>query len=43
MAKSKEINFTDYTTLDRNYTVQELAEIYKTIILDIARMEQSND
>lgn len=43
MEKCKEINFTDYATLNRNYTVQELADIYKTIILDIARMEQSND
>lgn len=43
MKKCKEINFTDYAALNRTYTVQELVDIYKTIILDITRMERVND
>lgn len=31
----KEINFTNYAQLDKAYTKQELAEIYKKIIQDI--------
>jgi predicted transcriptional regulator YdeE len=33
---NKEIEFTDYAPLDRDYTKQELAEIYKRIIKDIS-------
>lgn len=33
--EEKEINFTDYAPLDKSYTKQELAEIYKEIIQDI--------
>lgn len=33
--EEKEINFTDYAPLDKAYTKQELAEIYKEIIQDI--------
>lgn len=33
--KEQEINFTDYAPVDKAYTKQELAEIYKKIIQDI--------
>lgn len=33
--EEKEINFTDYAPLNKAYTKQELAEIYKEIIQDI--------
>jgi len=33
--KEQEINFTDYAPVDKAYTKQELAEIYKEIIQDI--------
>lgn len=33
--EEKEINFTDYAPLDKTYTKQELAEVYKNIIKDI--------
>lgn len=33
--EEKEINFTDYAPLDKKYSKQELAEIYKNIIQDI--------
>lgn len=35
MKREKEINFTDYAPLDKKYSKQELAEIYKNIIQDI--------
>ena len=41
MTNCKEIDFTDYAALDRNYTIHELAEIYKKIILDITRTEKN--
>lgn len=33
--EEQEINFTDYAPLNKAYTKQELAEIYKKIIQDI--------
>lgn len=33
--EEQEINFTDYAPLNKAYTKQELAEIYKEIIQDI--------
>lgn len=35
--EKNEINFTDYAPLDRDYTKEELAAIYKKIILDITK------
>lgn len=33
---SNQINFTDYAPLDRDYTKEELAAVYKKIIQDIS-------
>lgn len=38
---SNEINFEDYAPLDRNYSKQELAEIYKKIIVDIGKSKKN--
>ncbi len=39
--KKREIKFTDYAPIDKDYTREELAEIYKKIITDIASEKQS--
>lgn len=34
--RENQINFTDYAPLDRDYTKEELAAVYKKIIQDIS-------
>ena len=35
LMRNKEINFSDYAPLNKDYTREELAEVYKRIMLDI--------
>lgn len=37
MKQNKEINFTDYAPLKDDYTKEELAAVYRKIILDIMK------
>lgn len=37
MKQNREINFTDYAPLNEDYSKEELAAVYRKIILDITK------